>query len=58
MAAAHPKLRVRGATKVYHTRSGDLLAIDRCSLDVMEGEIVSIVGIAAKTKQMGGPDGR
>ena len=40
----HPKLRVKGATKVYHTRSGDLLAIDRCALDVMEGEIVSIVG--------------
>jgi NitT/TauT family transport system ATP-binding protein len=38
------KLRVSGATKVYHTRSGDLTAIDRCSLDVMEGEIVSIVG--------------
>lgn len=40
----HPKLEVKGATKVYNTRSGDLLAIDRCSLDVMEGEIVSIVG--------------
>ena len=39
-----PKLRVKGATKVYNTRSGDLLAIDRCSLDVMDGEIVSIVG--------------
>ena len=44
MNAAHPKLRVKGATKVYSTRSGDLLAIDRCSLDVMDGEIVSIVG--------------
>jgi len=40
----NPKLRVRGATKVYSTGSGDLLAIDRCSLDVEEGEIVSIVG--------------
>ncbi|WP_157017096.1 ABC transporter ATP-binding protein [Mesorhizobium xinjiangense] len=39
-----PKLRVSGATKVYSTRSGDLLAIDRCSLDVMDGEIISIVG--------------
>ena len=39
-----PKLRVEAATKVYNTRSGDLLAIDRCSLDVMDGEIVSIVG--------------
>ncbi len=40
----HPKLRVKQATKLYNTRSGDLVAIDRCSLDVMDGEIVSIVG--------------
>lgn len=39
-----PKLRVREATKAYSTRSGDLVAIDRCSLDVQPGEIVSIVG--------------
>jgi NitT/TauT family transport system ATP-binding protein len=43
-AAIQPKLRVNKATKVYSTRSGDLLAIDRCSLDVKAGEIVSIVG--------------
>lgn len=42
--AIHPKLSVKGATKVYNTRSGDLLAIDRCSVDVMDGDIVSIVG--------------
>jgi len=35
---------VRNATKVYSTRSGDLLAIDHCSLDVRQGEIVAIVG--------------
>jgi NitT/TauT family transport system ATP-binding protein len=39
-----PKLRVEGATKVYSTRTGDLLAIDRCSLDIMDREIVTIVG--------------
>lgn len=39
-----PKLEVAEATKVYNTRSGDLLAIDGCSLEVREGEIVSIVG--------------
>jgi NitT/TauT family transport system ATP-binding protein len=38
------KLSVRGATKIYSTGSGDLLAIDRCSLDVRAGEVVSIVG--------------
>ncbi len=43
-ASIQPKLRVNNATKVYSTRSGDLLAIDRCSLDVRAGEIVSIVG--------------
>ncbi|WP_417310450.1 ABC transporter ATP-binding protein [Devosia sp.] len=43
-AAAEPKLRVRNATKAYPTRSGDVLALDHCSLDVRPGEIVSIVG--------------
>jgi NitT/TauT family transport system ATP-binding protein len=38
------KLSVRGATKAYSTASGELVAIDRCSLDVKAGEIVSIVG--------------
>ncbi|HQZ13237.1 MAG TPA: ABC transporter ATP-binding protein [Devosia sp.] len=41
---ANPKLQVREATKVYPTASGDLVAIDRCTLDVHAGEIVSIVG--------------
>ena len=43
-ASGEPKLRVRDATKTYSTRSGDLVAIDHCSLDVSAGEIVSIVG--------------
>ncbi|MBB4053647.1 NitT/TauT family transport system ATP-binding protein [Devosia subaequoris] len=43
-AIIQPKLGVRNATKSYSTRSGDLLAIDDCSLDVKAGEIVSIVG--------------
>jgi NitT/TauT family transport system ATP-binding protein len=38
------KLSVRGATKIYSTGSGNLLAIDRCNLDVAAGEVVSIVG--------------
>ena len=44
MGSQVPKLSVRGATKVYATASGQLLAIDDCSLDVRAGEIVSIVG--------------
>ena len=39
-----PKLKVRQATKVYRTASGDLVAIDRCNLDIQPREIVSIVG--------------
>ncbi|CDX21905.1 conserved hypothetical protein [Mesorhizobium sp. ORS 3359] len=43
-SARTPKLGVQAATKVYQTSSGDLLALDRCSLDVQPNEIVSIVG--------------
>jgi NitT/TauT family transport system ATP-binding protein len=44
LVSGESKLSVRGATKIYSTGSGDLIAIDRCSLDVRAGEIVSIVG--------------
>ncbi|TPI17051.1 ABC transporter ATP-binding protein [Mesorhizobium sp. B4-1-3] len=43
-SARTPKLGVQAATKVYQTGSGDLLALDHCSLDVQSNEIVSIVG--------------
>lgn len=46
----NPKLSVTGATKIYHTRSGDLLAIDDCSLSIAESEIVSIVGPSGSGK--------
>lgn len=42
--AVTPKLRVEGATKVYETASGDLLALEDCTLSVMPNEIVSVVG--------------
>ncbi|HEV7277388.1 MAG TPA: ABC transporter ATP-binding protein [Devosiaceae bacterium] len=45
-----PKLQVRDASKVYQTASGDLLALDRCNLDVQENEIVSIVGPSGSGK--------
>jgi NitT/TauT family transport system ATP-binding protein len=38
------KLAVRAAGKVYRTASGDLTAIEDCSLDIRTSEIVSIVG--------------
>lgn len=43
-SARTPKLGVQAATKVYRTASGDLLALDRCSVDIQPNEIVSIVG--------------
>jgi NitT/TauT family transport system ATP-binding protein len=45
-----PKLKVRAATKVYQTGSGDLLALDRCDLDIKTGEIVSVVGPSGSGK--------
>ena len=42
-SGVNPKLSVRDATKVYETGSGDLVAIDKCSFDVHDGEIVSSV---------------
>jgi NitT/TauT family transport system ATP-binding protein len=43
-ARSGPKLQILSAAKVYNTRSGDLVAIDRCSFDIGAEEIVSIVG--------------
>ncbi|MEZ5931944.1 MAG: ABC transporter ATP-binding protein [Alphaproteobacteria bacterium] len=42
--ATAPKLRVDSASKAYTTATGDLLALDRCSLDVFPNEIISVVG--------------
>lgn len=39
-----PKLAIKNATKLYGTRSGGVLALDRINLDVHEGEFVSLVG--------------
>jgi NitT/TauT family transport system ATP-binding protein len=38
------KLRVEGATKVYSTKSGPVHALDDFSLDVAEGELVTVLG--------------
>ena len=39
-----PKLRVEGATKVYAGKSGAVHALEDFSLDVAEGELVTILG--------------
>ena len=39
-----PKLRVEGASKVYASKSGSVHALEDISLDVAEGELVTILG--------------
>ncbi len=39
-----PKLRVDGASKIYEGKSGPVHALDDISLDVAEGELVTILG--------------
>ena len=39
-----PKLRVEGASKVYAGKSGPVHALEDFSLDVVEGELVTILG--------------
>jgi NitT/TauT family transport system ATP-binding protein len=39
-----PKIRVEGATKVYASKSGTVHALEDFSLDVEEGELVTILG--------------
>ena len=44
MVLMEPKLRVEGASKVYAGKSGAVHALDDLSLDVAEGELVTILG--------------
>lgn len=41
---SRPKLAIKNATKLYGTKSGGVLALDRINLSVGEGEFVSLVG--------------
>jgi NitT/TauT family transport system ATP-binding protein len=38
------KMELRGVSKTFHARGGDVAALDRCSLAVREGEFVTVVG--------------
>lgn len=44
MVLTEPKIRVEGATKVYASKSGTVHALEDFSLDVEEGELVTILG--------------
>ena len=42
--AARPRISVRGLTKTYHTRRGEVAALRGVSMDVAEGEIMVLLG--------------
>ena len=37
-------MEVRGISKTFHTRGGDIVALDRCDLSICQGEFVTVVG--------------
>ena len=41
---ATPKMEARGVSKTFHTRAGDIVALDRCDLAIGQGEFVTVVG--------------
>jgi NitT/TauT family transport system ATP-binding protein len=43
-APDNSKIRVRGATKIYETKTGPVHALESLSLDVAEGEFVTVLG--------------
>ncbi|HWI30045.1 MAG TPA: ABC transporter ATP-binding protein [Microbacterium sp.] len=45
-----PALRVDGLRKSYHTRQGDVVAVERISFDVRRGQTVALVGESGSGK--------
>jgi putative ABC transport system ATP-binding protein len=45
-----PIIRFRDVTKIYPLPAGDVLALDRVSLDVMRGEFIAIMGPSGSGK--------
>jgi putative ABC transport system ATP-binding protein len=45
-----PLIELRDVTKVYHLKSGDVVALDRVSLSVHEGEFLAIMGPSGSGK--------
>ena len=37
-------MEVREISKTFHTRNGDIVALDRCDLSIRQGEFVTVVG--------------
>ena len=44
MTESRPLIQVRDVSKVFHTRDGEIVALERMSLDIHPGEILSLVG--------------
>lgn len=42
--SAPPKMEIKGVTKTFQTRSGDIEALERCDLAIRNGEFVTVVG--------------
>jgi putative ABC transport system ATP-binding protein len=45
-----PLIRLADVTKVYHLESGDFVALDHVSLDIMDNEFVAIMGPSGSGK--------
>ena len=43
-AARPPKMEIKGISKTFATRNGDVAALDRCDLAIRDGEFVTVVG--------------
>jgi NitT/TauT family transport system ATP-binding protein len=39
-----PKMEIKGVSKTFHTRGGDIAALERCDLAIRDGEFVTVVG--------------
>ncbi len=46
----HPLIELRDVTKVYPLKSGDVVALDRVSLSIEEGEFLAIMGPSGSGK--------
>jgi NitT/TauT family transport system ATP-binding protein len=43
-AARPPKMEIKGISKTFATRNGDIAALERCDLAIRDGEFVTVVG--------------
>src|SRR6188768_359580 len=39
-----PKMEIKGVSKIFHARGGEIPALERCDLSIADGEFVTVVG--------------